>query len=181
MVPISQYEAEKELRIDAEETAKEAGDNNVLLRTANTELGIALEKKEAKLKELQPFERGGEGWVIFEGCEGWSAKKYEYIGILGKYHFVYSLSLGCKRVVDFTTDNPHKKETVFYSGNDIEEFNNSLLKAYLVVLYMYHDGRLRITIYMNDNDQYHEWPTQIGTDLQAKFDDPNNDKYKSLI
>jgi len=132
-------------------------------------------KAEAKLKESQPFDRGEEGWVKIEGYEGWSIKKYEYIGILGKFHFVYNLSLGCKRVIDFTTENPHKKETVFKGDHNTAV--NSVANAKLVVRHKLNF----MNTYNTDGDMCSWYYTQIGDDLQAKFDDPNNNKYIKLI
>ena len=166
MVTLSQYEAEKELRIEAEEAGLIWKDS--------------AEKLQAQLKELQPFERGAEGWGYIG--HNWSKEKYIYIGRHEyKGHAVDSDRFGLKYVSDFTTENPHKKDTVFYKPEGWG-YDGILKDAKHVVLSKYRGARYQgFEFFVFLEDRYTIMPvTQIGDDLQAKFNDKENLKYIDL-
>ena len=147
MVPLSQYEAEKELRI----------------------------KAEAQLKELQPYDRGSEGWGKMDS-EDWSYTVGVYLVCINGVHLIET-RLGVIKCIDFTTENPHKKETVWESDIHSNNWDKWSKKGAIFI-------RRRNTIIVHsictrENTAYFRF-TQIGDDLQAKFDDEENLKYIDL-
>ena len=152
------------------------------------ELGDRVEKLEVKLSELQPFERGTEGWARNQEGE-WV--KCIYIARYRIFDIVETDTHVCTLLADFTTSNPHKNETVF-SGvlegdvNNLHYWTNAFEKPDL-------GGADAVFFYKHSNpdiggflDVYGEGVltrykvTQLGDDLKAKFEDPNNTKYIDL-
>ena len=165
-------EAEKELRIKAEGWEESSGAWERSFRASNKEfMGL-----KTQIKELQPFDRGAEGWGYIG--HNWSKEKYIYIGRHGyKGHAVDSDRFGLKYVSDFTTENPHKKETVWESDIHSNNWDKWSKKGAIFI-------RRRNTIIVHsictrDNTAYFRF-TQIGDDLQSKFDDETNLKYIDL-
>ena len=136
------------------------------------------DKAEAKLNELQPFKRGEEGWG-FDKSRGHTKIKKKFHSFDGEHYWVYANdSIEDKlltRYNDFTTENPHKKETVFSGGDNPAYFKESTEDASVVILN--NDSIVSI-----GSDWIHTYYyTQLGDEDQAKFDDQNNDKWRSLI
>ena len=151
------------------------------------ELGDRVEKLEVKLSELQPFERGTEGWAT-HNLEWFPCR---YITQENDLSLVRIDGVGITYVHDFTIENPHKNETVF-SGvlegdvNNLHYWTNAFEKPDL-------GGADAVFFYKHSNpdiggflDVYGEGVltrykvTQLGDDLKAKFEDPNNTKYIDL-
>lgn len=138
------------------------------------------EELKTKLSELQPFERGTEGWGL--DYKEWVECKYLTFGLDGRHCVhVSGCENGAMYVDDFTTENPHKKETVVYIGDNPhrqEEFNNWVQDSFIYILDNT-DG-LCISIYSVGVGYSEFYIAQLGDDLKAKFDDPNNEKYIDL-
>ena len=197
----AKYEAEKELRLKAEDDAKHWNKEHLSLCTKSIfkeealnedlkrmqdarneaeEAGLiwkdSAEKLQTQIKELQPFERGSEGWCrstcgIYMECTYWTNHPDDNFSI------VYIKGKGWFARQDFTTENPHKKETVWESDIHSNNWDKWSKKGAIFI-------RRRNTIIVHsictrDNTAYFRF-TQIGDDLQAKFDDEENLKYIDL-
>ena len=205
MTLIEQLEAEKELRIKAEGDAKHWNKEHLSLCTKSIfkeealnedlkrmqdarneaeEAGLiwkdSAEKLQAQLKELQPFERGVEGW--YEEVDGFHHEKVKYFTYdsKDKVHYCYCAMLGVFSCKDFTTENPHKKEIVFHEDSEHKDIKRRLKKAKLVVCRSFNDIYCVIDVYHGIGYVARYLVTQIGDDLQAKFDDEENLKYIDL-
>ena len=203
MTLIEQLEAEKELRIKAEGDAKHWNKEHLSLCTKSIfkeealnedlkrmqdarneaeEAGLiwkdSAEKLQAQLKELQPFERGVEGW--YEEVDGFHHEKVKYFTYdsKDKVHYCYCAMSGVFSCKDFTTENPHKKETVFETETDKLNFQGGVL---YVLNYNHGHNKEYSMITVHDGSSVRYIPSiQMGTDLQAKFDDETNLKYIDL-
>ena len=185
----NKYEAEKERADKAEAKLKELQSDKEKLEAhgirsvkKNTTLEVKVATLNNKLKELQPYDRGVEGWAYRKGKFDNSESEYiTYCSRLNR-HYCYDLNMDIFICDDFTTENPHKKETVFYKpegwGYDgiLKDAKHVVLSKYRGELY---EG-FEFFVFLEDSYKFIP-VTKIGDDLQAKFDDPNNDKYISLI
>jgi hypothetical protein len=130
---------------------------------------------EAQLKKIQPFDQYAEGWYS-EG-KAWALNKAFYIT---KYNHEHILIVNGRIFWsnDFTTENPHKKETVFLDGHQ-NNGNETKFKEYLencdiAILTYYGANKIQKQIHFHVGDKTYTLRfKQIGTDHQAKFDDPN--------
>ena len=193
----AKLEAEKARADKAEKVVKTTREAYKKSIASKSKLSEKLFKAEAKLKELQPFERGVEGWGYLKAC-GWVEGKFLYHQRFKGSHYAVdkydpqrdnSTNPPTRRFDDFTTENPHKKKTVCHGAwswtegcfVENDSFEEKASNADKVILnHHYKDKKGSCILVCNGNEDVFMFQVEIGTDLQAKFDDPNNHKYKDL-
>lgn len=164
----------EEINWDSSKACATLQEENDRLKAELKETYTQLTSAEHKIAELQPFERGAEGWAMNQLGE---LEKCKYIARSGKHDIVETHNRICVVRSDFTTENPHKNETVWRENTDKASFVNHQDDY---VLYVLDTNRKIIHAHMADS----VWKIhyrELGDDLKVKFDDPENKKYISLI
>ena len=96
-----------------------------------------------------------------------------YIGFLNGQHVVYHFGK-LYYAENFTTENPHKKETVFYKEKDQNYFDENVSKADLVI---YHGSFIQLISLHKTVELTHK---QLGDDLREAFEDSDNEMFIDL-
>jgi hypothetical protein len=169
----------EEMLKEANERAKKAEKN---LECAH----IDLTQKEAQLAELQPYPRGEEGWYKYKG--EWSdiddKTLYFCYDSKSKTHYALNCHGEAFPCDDFTTEDPHKKETVFThvlgAMNEFEKLDKGALipEEFDEVLCFGSHMEDGLYQFMGKNHDG-SFNSLLGI-MGYEFDDPNNHRCKDL-
>ena len=180
-------DAYSDIKGDLEADIKKLKDENIRLKGIK-DVREERDSLKAQLSELQPYERGAIGWGGNKA--EYSKEKYKYVAhIEGVGHILIDKHNRPILKSHFTTENPHKKGTVCYGawcwkkGEFIENdrFEEIVGEADKVILnHHYKDKKGSCIIVCNGNKDVLMFQIEVGTDDQAKFDDPNNKEWIDL-